>query len=194
MSKIAVVMLLAALVTGAALSSACADYYQYTGSGGTVTITNKLDAVPKKYRATMKVTRETDSKKQEPQVPSASVQEETVTPQTAAPAPAAAPEGRFAQLSARFVWFKPLVLVALVLAVFVALTKVTALIPSPLLAKLIYLGFFAGVFVFLYKAYTEHVVRSSLEVKEKAVTVFKKSMAREAAQEGEPVAPGQAGK
>jgi hypothetical protein len=165
--------------------AAMADYYKYTDAAGGVNITNKLDAVPQKYRSRVKViTDDTLTKKDtgaRKALPAAG-QEESGTPtEAAAPAVAAAPApgGKFAQFSARHVWFTPLLYLAGIFALLLAVIKLASVVPSPQLSKMIYLSFFIGVSVFLYKAYVEHVVADSLAVKEKAVTMMKKSMVRE---------------
>jgi len=169
---------------------AAADYYRYTDGGGVVSMTNKLESVPARYRSTMKVIREDPPAKKIPQArkeapPEAEVPAAPV--QAGAAEPASVPAGKFAELSARFIWFKPLFYLGAFLATFIAIVKVTALLPSALLSKLIYLAFFLGVFVFLYKAYVEHVVSSTRNIKEKAVTMMKKANAREQAEPvGEP--------
>lgn len=169
----------------AMVPEALADYYKYTDSQGMISITNKLDSVPAKYRSTMKVVREEPKKAagagkeaQQPERYEPEVVEATASEQAAA-LPAQAPAGKFAELSARFVWFKPLAYLAGFIALFVAIVKVTSLLPSPLLSKMIYLGFFLGVFVFVYQAYVAHVVESSLKIKENAAAMMKKSTVRE---------------
>lgn len=185
-TKIAILMVLLCFAILGGVPAAHADYYKYTDRGGAVNLTNKLAAVPAKYRSTMKVIKEDTPAKKAPAAQPESAGEESVTPVGAAvAAPAPVPQGRFAKLSARFVWFKPLLYLGLILAIFVAVTKLTAWLPSPLLSKVIYLAFFLGVFVILYKAYVEYTVESALAVKEKAVTMFKKSMVREALPDGE---------
>jgi len=162
-------------------SQAHADYYKYTDSRGVVSITNRLDSVPAKYRSTMKVVREAPKKDPDAgrQQPEPAALDAAAPEQESAAAPAQLPAGKFAELSARFAWFKPLVYLGVLLMLFVTIVKVTSLIPSPLLSKVIYLAFFLGVFVFLYKAYVAHVVESSLKVKERAVSMMKKSTVRE---------------
>jgi len=185
-------MLLGAL-SACFASPAVADFYKYTDSSGSVNITNTLDAVPQKYRSRVKVVRdETLQKKdtgaQKQQAPQPAV-EENAAPQ-AAPEPAPVPQGRFAELSERYPWFKPLVYVAGIIAALLAVIKVASMVPSPQLSKLIYLGFFIGVFVFLYQAYIQHVVADSLAVKNKAVDMMKKANQREIVLPGEaPPAP-----
>lgn len=161
---------------------ALADYYKYTDSNGVVSITNKLESVPAKYRSTMKVVRETPPKDAgavrlaEPQPEPAGA---AAPEQESAQAPDQEPEGKFAQLSARFPWFKPLVYLAVIVVLFVVVLKVTSLLPSPLLAKAICVAFFLGVSVFLYKAYVAHLVEGTAKIKDNATNMMKKSMVRE---------------
>jgi hypothetical protein len=156
---------------------AFADYFKYTDSHGLISITNKLESVPPKYRATMKVVHE--APKPEPAA-GKDPQSQPEPDQAAATkvatdaAPAAAPAGRFRELTERYVWLKPLLYVSAILALFVAVTKITSLLPS-LLSRLIYVAFFVGVFVFVYQSYVEHIVESSHEIKEKTVNIMKKS-------------------
>jgi hypothetical protein len=170
---------------------ALADYYKYTDANGTVNISNTLESVPQKYRARMKLIREETLTKQDQgarkQAAPEAGREESGAPQgvpAAAPAPAPAPQGTFAALSAH-AWFKPLLYVAGFFAGLMAVIKLTSVIPSALLSKLIYLSFFIGVFVLMYKAYIEHVVADSLAVKDKAVTMMKKASEREIPLPGE---------
>jgi hypothetical protein len=170
---------------------ALADYYQYTDANGTVNISNKLESVPQKYRSRMKLIREETLTKQDQgarkQAAPEAAREESGAPQEsapAAPAPAPAPQGMLAGLSAH-AWFKPMLYVVGFFAALMAVIKLTSVIPSALLSKLIYLSFFIGVFVLMYKAYIEHVVADSLAVKEKAVTMMKKASEREIPLPGE---------
>lgn len=177
------------LIQFALVPRALADYYKYTDRQGVVSITNKLESVPAKYRSTMKVVRETPkaapgaaSQAQQAQPPEAAP--EAVSDPAGAQEQAQAPAGKFAELSARFPWFKPLVYLAVILALFVAVLKVSTLLPSPLLSKAICIAFFLGVSVFLYKSYVAHVVESTARIKENASNMMKKSMVREQPVEG----------
>ena len=176
-------------VTSGSVPVALADYYKYTDSSGSINITNKLDSVPQKYRARAKVIKDDTLSKQDPgarkQQPEPAQEEADAPREVAAPQPAPAPQGKFAELAARYVWFKPLCYLAAFMAAFVVVIKLASLVPSGQLSKLIYLSFFLGVFVFLYKAYVEHVVADSLAVKEKAVNMMKKSVVREVPLPGE---------
>jgi hypothetical protein len=142
-------------------------------------MTNKLDTVPQKYRSRVKVIREETLSKQDPgarKQQAEPAQEESSTPVAAVvPAQAPAPQGKLAQLSARYIWFEPLLYLAGFFVALLVVIKLTSLVPSAALSKLIYLSFFLGVGVFLYQAYVKHVVEESLAVKEKAVNMVKKT-------------------
>lgn len=158
-----------------------ADYYKYTDNRGTVNITNKLESVPARYRSTMKVVREEKKKAPAAEPQGTSGAEQQAAPaleQQAAPEPEQKPESSFTRLCGRFVWLKPLLYVIGAVVSFVMVIKVASLL-GPMLSKVIYLTFFLGVFVFLYKAYAEYVVTSSARIKENAVNIMKKSSNRE---------------
>ncbi len=162
-----------------ALSSA--DYYKYTDNRGTVNITNKLESVPSRYRSTMKVVREEKKKAPAAELQSTAGAEQQAAPaleQQAVPEPEQKPESSFSRLCGRFVWLKPLLYVMGGVALFVVVIKVASQL-GPMLSKVIYLSFFLGVFVFLYKAYAEYVVTSSARIKENAVNIMKNSSNRE---------------
>ena len=175
------------LMTLVIVTGAFADYYKYTDSQGVIGITNKLDSVPAKYRSSVKVIREASLSKSDPGASSQArrpdqAPEETASPTTAAPTTAAAAPataGKFNELSARYVWFRPLVYVGIILALFVAIVRITSLLSSRLLAKLIYIAFSLGVFGFLYKAYAGHLVENTRKLKEDAAAVVKSSNARQ---------------
>ncbi|UPU35078.1 hypothetical protein M1B72_16710 [Geomonas paludis] len=170
MNKSLFFLLFLALIAGALPSRLLADYYNYTDNRGVVHMTNKQQAVPAKYRATMKVTREEPKKQPAAQAPeSQAVQQEAPAPQP----------GGFAQLAARHAWLKPLLVVAAIVALFVAVCKVASVLSSPMLSRVIYISFFVGVMVFLYKTYVDYMVESSMKIKERAVTMMKKSSNRE---------------
>jgi len=170
----------------ASVSAANADFYRYTDANGTVNITNSLNAVPQKYRAHVKVVKEDKPSSQDKGaagVESATQAEPAA--QAAIPEPAREPKGGFAGLCERFPWLRPLAYLAGILAAFLVVMRVASAVSSAHLSKLIYLSFFLGVFVLLYKAYVDHVVADTLAVKEKAVTMMKKSVVREAPLPGE---------
>ena len=167
-------------------SSLLADYYKYTDGHGVVNISNDLKSVPAKYRSTMKVVRE-EPKKEQVQRPAVQAEAESEAvaagrEQTKVAAPESQPEepqGRFSELASRFPWLKPLAYLAGIVALFVVMAKLTSKLSSPHLSKVIYISFFMGVMVFLYKNYVEHVVASTAKVKDAAVSMMKKSSNRE---------------
>jgi Flp pilus assembly protein TadB len=151
-------------------------------------MTNNLQSVPKKYRSSMKVIKEEslnkrDAAQQKPQqqaapatvsAPAEKVAEEPPKPQT-----------RFDQLSARFPWLKPLLIISALLGSCFVVVKLTSFLPSQMLARVICLAFFLGIFVFTYKAYADYMVKSYTDIKEKMLQMFKKSNVREAPVPGE---------
>lgn len=170
-------------------SNLFADYYKYTDKKGVVNITNKLESVPPRYRSTMKVVREAPKKETAAPAPNEAPQatEESASASAAEQQPK---QGVFTSLSERFPWFKPLVYVVCIVALFVVVAKLSSLVPSPLLSRLIYVSFFIGVIVFLYKGYVEHVANSSRKIKDTAVSIIKKSSNREEAPPaGDPESP-----
>ena len=162
-----------------------ANYYKYVDKTGAVCITNSRDSVPLKYRATMKVIREEALEKKDkgtrletphldPPAPdplSATEERKQDTP--------TAPESTFSRLSARFLWFKPVIVVCSILCVFLVVRKLSAILPSALLARLIYLIFFLGAFVFVYKAYVDQLSNSYFTIKSKFIAMFAKANRRE---------------
>jgi hypothetical protein len=58
MKKIFLLISLLSLFSFAALSTSFADMYTYTDGKGVMNMTNKLEAVPAKYRSSMKVIKE----------------------------------------------------------------------------------------------------------------------------------------
>lgn len=178
------------LLHGLLPSELLADYYKYTDSKGVVTITNKLESVPARYRSKMKVVREAPVKQAPVAAPAPEPVSQTTAAEPVAGVPAASeaePAGKFAELCSRYVWFRPLAYIVGIVAIWLVICKVTTLLPSPLLSKVIYISFFMGVMVFMYKAYVEHVVASTKKIKDSAVTMMKKSTQRE-----EMVPPGDA--
>jgi len=163
---------------------ASATIYQYTDDSGTVVMTNKKSEVPAKSRSGMKVIKEdTEKKAQKAPVPQHDPVEEAASqpqpqPQSQAAAPAAVPEGRFAQLCTEYPWLRPVAYLAAFFAAFLLVVKLTALLPSPQMAKAIYLLFFLGVGVFIYKSYVDHVAQSFTEVKSDAKKIVEKTNQR----------------
>ena len=172
---------LVVLVLAGTASPSLADFYRYRDSRGVVHMTNRLESVPAKYRATMKVTREDAP----PPPPQAAAPQEEAAPRSA-PAPAeavpAAPEGRFAQLSARWPWFKPLVVLGVLFGALLLVIKLTSYLSSPQLTRVVYVAFFLGVFCFAYVSYARHLAAGFSSVKEKVLAMFVKANRREGAQ------------
>jgi hypothetical protein len=167
-------------LTAAFAPNAFADFYQYTDGGGAVNITNKLDAVPRRYRSTMKVVREDPARKKAAHSEPAPPEVVSIEPASQSVAPANL-AGRLDELGSRFPWFKPLLYLFAILAVFTLITKVTTLIPSRLFGRLIYLAFTVGVLFLLYKSYAEHLVQTTRKLKEDAAEVARKGAARQEA-------------
>ncbi|MBU5614990.1 DUF4124 domain-containing protein [Geomonas azotofigens] len=177
MNKSLFFLLLVALILCALPSWLLADYYSYTDNRGVAHMTNKLQAVPAKYRATMKVTREEPKKQPAGQAQEAA--QPTPESQSAQQEASAVQPGRFGELTSRHVWVKPLLVLAVIAALFVAVCKLTSWLSSPMLSRVIYISFFVGVMVFLYKTYVDYMVESSMKIKERAVSMMKKSSNRE---------------
>lgn len=169
---------------------AFADFYKYTDGKGAVVMTNKLESVPAKFRSSMTVIKEEPKKTLEGAPQSAQPSEAEM--QSAAPAPAPVPEGKFAELSARYAWFKPLVYLAVCFVLFYCLTFVTRRLPSRLLGKVIYVAFSLAAFTFLYKTYMSGMVERSQRLMEDASKVVKKANARPQPLPADETAPAQA--
>ena len=163
-----------------------ADYYRYTDSKGVICISNDLNAIPPKYRSTMKVIREDKPGRLDKGSPAQ-------TPQGGSPVirePAAGNDrqaaatlqsgSRLAQLLARYPLIKLLIIIAGIVAASVIVVKLTSLIPSPQLARLINIAFFLGLFVFAYKLYTDNLVGNYFTIKTKIVGIFTRANMREA--------------
>ena len=180
------VFLLSAGVCGQ-IPVACAEYYRYTDNRGVICITNNLNAIPHKYRSTMRVIREEKPGLQDRERP-------TQTPRGGFPVirepdgaghdrQAAIPsqsDSRFAQLMARFPLIKLLIIISGAIAASIIIVKLTSLIPSAQLARLIQIAFFLGLFVFAYKLYADNLVGNYFTVKTKILGLFSRAMAREA--------------
>ncbi len=168
-----------------------ADYYKYIDKSGAVCITNNLKSVPEKYRASMKVIREESLEKKDQSQNRQGGTVSAASPETAPEsreansAAAAEPTSTYGRLAARFPWFKPLLFVAAIFCAFVLVTKLVSILPSPLMARVIYLAFFLGIFAFTYKAYADHVVDSYSTVKKKVLALFEKGNRREVPEPGE---------
>ncbi|HEX9023276.1 MAG TPA: hypothetical protein VF799_05495 [Geobacteraceae bacterium] len=164
-----------------------ADYYKYRDSSGIVCITNKLSSVPAKYRAKMKVIREDKPQQanRENQTPPPSAGQPALTEsppsgggaQSATPTRADSHVGRFA---ARFPWIKPILVVFGMVAAFFAVARLTSVLPSPQLSRLISIVFFVGLFLFTYKVYADHLVDGYFTIKAKILKMFANANVREA--------------
>jgi hypothetical protein len=184
-ASVFIFLILACFLLPDGTRSAHADYYKYTDKTGAICITNTLDSVAPKYRAAMKVVREATLEKKDRAT-------RIKTPLRDAPAPeapaaveerkqeaSAAPTSTFGRLSARFPWFKPVIAVCAILCTFLVVWKLSAILPSALFARLIYLAFFLGVFVFVFKSYADHLSNSYFTVKTKFIALFEKTNRRE---------------
>lgn len=174
-------------VTG--VGEARADYYRYTDGSGAVCITNNLDAVPPKYRSTMKVIREETLAKKDKGARKEESRErpgpETAPqPREQMPSQAEEPAAGSGHLFTRFPWSRPLVLVAAILAGFFLVRKLASILPSALFARVLYLAFFLGIFAFAYKSYAEHVTTSYFAIKKKVLAMFEKANRREMPEAG----------
>jgi hypothetical protein len=159
--------------------TARADFYKYKDSAGAVCITNDPNAVPPRYRASMKVVRDEalekkdpGARKQAPQETPTASRDNAVSGVEQTPVPAVEPASRTESLTGRFPWLKPLLVVAGIGVLFLIVVKVASLLPSSQLARLIYLAFFLGVFVFGYKLYAEYMVNNYQTIKAKILAMF----------------------
>ncbi len=173
-------------------SVARADYYKYTDRSGAVCITNDPKNVPSRYRASMKVIREETLEKKDPGARKAVPPEQSQVPQPESAAPGAArpeaspaePASTVGRLAAHYPWSKPLLFVAGIGVLFLVVAKLASLLPSPQLARLIYLVFFLGVFVTGYKLYADYMVNSYLTIKTKVIGMFIKANDRQVPEPG----------
>ena len=178
-----------------------ADYYTYTDRNGVACMTNDRNAVPARFRRTMKVVREEKPAPKESGAPA-----QQLKPVPATPTPTAAPPSQPDQQQtaateetrrepslrfwySRFPWLKPLLLVLGASAALLLLTRLVALLPSPQMARVIYLAFFLGVFVFAYKLYADHLVTGYFSAKNRILRMFTDTLARQSRETGEPSNP-----
>lgn len=168
-----------------------ADYYKYTDKTGVVCITNTAESVPPIYRATVKVIREEtlDRKDRASRIES---QRQTPVAAETASAPdvqkqdkPAEPASAYGRLLTRFPWSKPVLIVSALFCIFLIIRRLSAILPSAQLARLIYIAFFLGAFVFVYKSYAEHLANSYASVKTKIVALFEQANRREMPGTGE---------
>lgn len=170
---------------------ACADYYRYTDNKGIICITNNLNAIPLKYRSSMKVIREDKSGRpdrgiqmQSPQGGSAALREPAAAGHDRQAATPSQSDSRFVRVMARFPLIKLLIIIAGIVALSIIIVKLTSLIPSPQLARLINIALFLGLFVFAYKLYAENLVGNYFTIKTKILGIFKRANVREAPETG----------
>ena len=162
-----------------AWSKAGADLYKYKDGTGTVCITDKLQSVPVKYRDHLQVIRD-DARsrsdqaaepKPQPRQPAAAEPSEPGSAREAAlPSPAAS-----GQPGGRYPWLEPLLIVCGILLALAIVAKIVKMLPSAQLGRLIYLVFFAGISVLVYKLVGEQVVNNYLDAKGKVTAMFGKS-------------------
>jgi hypothetical protein len=172
----AVLLSLSCIGLWGAWSQAGADLYKYKDGTGTVCITDKLQSVPAKYRDHLQVIRDDGRSRSgqaaEPEAhpgqPAAA--EPGSAREDAAPSPAAS-----GQPAGRYPWLEPLLIVCGILLGWAIVAKVAKMLPSAQLGRLIYLAFFVGISVFVYKLVGEQVVNNYVEAKGKVTAMFGKS-------------------
>jgi hypothetical protein len=170
---------------------ACADYYRYTDNRGVICITNNLNAIPPKYRSTMKTIREDKPGRQDKGGLTQShpggapvIREPEGAGHDRHAATPSQSDSRLKLLMARFPLIKLLLLIAGIVATAIIIVKFTSLIPSPQLARLINIVFFLGLFVFAYKMYADNLVGNYFIIKTKVMGLFSRAMVREAPETG----------
>ncbi len=192
-TSLIIVPLLALAGTLAPNASVHADYYKYKDSKGTICITNKLDSVPNKYRSTMKVIREEKTRRvdreSQPALPSAVAPATPEQSSSRGGVQSAAPsqvDSSADGLAVRFPWVKAVLVVLGLAAALLTVAKLTSMISSPQLSRLISIVFFAGLFLFTYKVYADHLVDGYFTIKTKILKMFANANAREAPEGGIP--------
>ncbi len=95
------------------------------------------------------------------------------------------PTTALGRLRARHPWSLPLLFAGGAVILFFVIRKLSDLLPSPQLAKVIYLAFFLGVFTFAYKCYADHVVGSYFTIKSRILALYEKANTREMPDLGE---------
>ena len=183
-------LLVATMLLPGAIRPAHADYYRYTDGTGSVCMTNTLDSVPRKYRASMKVIKEEALDKKDranrgmlpaaAPAPAPVPQETVAAPQENGAAAPLEQASILARLTGGAPWKKALLIVGVIAALFIIVKKLTDLLPSAQLARVICIAFFLGTFVFLFKAYAENVTSSFTTIKSRMIAMFEKSNRREA--------------
>jgi hypothetical protein len=89
-------------------------------------------------------------------------------------------DSRIVQFMERFPLIKLLIIISGIVAASIIIIKLTSLIPSPQLARLINIAFFLGLFVFAYKLYAENLVGNYFTIKTKILGIFTRANVREA--------------
>ena len=161
-----------------------ADFYKYTDTSGTVHLSNTLNAVPPQYRANMQVVRDENRPQKDKAPPPRTYAPPRETP---AAGPAEAPQEAPAEaqptipdrLSAHLSLRSPLVFLGAAIVLFFVVRKLTALLPSIMLARIIYLAFFLGVGVFAFKSYVDEIGSSYFTVKSRVLSLYEKANRRE---------------
>jgi hypothetical protein len=167
-------------------SSACADYYRYKNNKGIICITNNLNSISPEYRSTMKVIPEDKpgqmdrGSQTQTQVGSPAIREPAAAGHDRQAATPSQSDSGFVQFMGRFPLIKLLIIIAGIVAASIIILKLTSLIPSPQLARLINIVFFLGLFVFAYKLYAESLVGNYFTVKTKILGIFTRANVREA--------------
>jgi hypothetical protein len=167
------------LLAVAICTPAAADLYQYTDNRGTVCMTNDLGKVPPAKRKGVKVISE-DPK---PRSPAASKESTESIPSNQEQSTAALPTSTLPEPShsspPRLPWVKMAIggLGALILLFLVS--RLTRSLSSPQFAKVIYVAFFLGTFVFGYTLYANHLVNGYFAIKGKFISLFAKAQQRE---------------
>ena len=155
-----------------------ADMYQYTDQSGTVCLTNDLANVPPAKRKTVKVIRE----EPKPKARQATVDPAASDPPSQQPQASAVAGKPSAPLVTTTNSSSPRKLVGIATGMLAALflvARLTRSLSSPQLAKVIYVAFFLGTFVFGYKLYADHLVNGYFAIKSKMLTLFAKAQQRE---------------
>jgi hypothetical protein len=156
--------------------------YQYTDSRGTICMTNRLENVPPTKRKGVKVIRE-ESRPQSPIGETTrnghqGTDADNPMPATADKAAAMAATTP-AVASSSPPWQKFVAAGIGVALLLVGICRLTRTLSSPQLAKVIYVAFFLGIFVFSYKLYADHLVNGYFAIKGKFLSLFAKAQQRE---------------
>ena len=167
-----------------------ADYYRYTDSRGAVCITDSVDAVPPRYRATMKVIRdETLAKRDKGWRPPVSPGTEAQPGSPPASREQSAPGPEDTPVWPRPLYplsvVKPAATFFVVIVAFSLVKKIAGYIPSAALGRLIILIFFLAVSVAGFKAYGEHMSASYFSIKDRMQALFEKANRREMPEAGQ---------